>query len=169
MLSSHRWTPLNYVFHCGCTSRRLEQFFQSKSLLAKSFAQGPSWVSWIKKKWCNVWIKCSNSRTDLFISVVLMTWLFCCVSTLRAKKIVLQGTNTAHLLELQALAMSLSLPTKLIQDAGLTQVEIISVISENIMQIYENQSNSKTILCCTFCSCSWSKIDGYLYSHWTLY
>lgn len=35
---------------------------------------------------------------------------------------VLQGTSVAHLLELQALAMSLSLPTYLVQDAGLTQV-----------------------------------------------
>ena len=40
----------------------------------------------------------------------------------RAKKVVVQGTNMAHLLELQALAMSLSLPTYLVQDAGLTQV-----------------------------------------------
>uniref|UniRef100_A0A8C7CAR2 peptidyl-tRNA hydrolase n=1 Tax=Oncorhynchus kisutch TaxID=8019 RepID=A0A8C7CAR2_ONCKI len=38
-----------------------------------------------------------------------------------AKKVVLQGTNMAHLLELQALAMSLSLPTYLVQDAGRTQ------------------------------------------------
>lgn len=44
----------------------------------------------------------------------------CCVC--RAKKVVVQGTNVAHLLELQALAMSLSLPTYLVQDAGLTQV-----------------------------------------------
>lgn len=36
---------------------------------------------------------------------------------------VVQGTNVAHLLELQALAMSLSLPTYLVQDAGLTQVK----------------------------------------------
>lgn len=47
-------------------------------------------------------------------------YLFLCL--FRAKKIVLQGTNMAHLLELQALAMSLSLPTKLVQDAGHTQV-----------------------------------------------
>ncbi|XP_054883634.1 UBA_like_SF and PTH2 domain-containing protein [Poeciliopsis prolifica] len=40
-----------------------------------------------------------------------------------AKKVVLQGTNVAHLLELQALALSLNLPTYLVQDAGLTQVE----------------------------------------------
>ncbi|KAG2471301.1 SETD5 protein, partial [Polypterus senegalus] len=38
-----------------------------------------------------------------------------------AKKVVLQGTNTAHLLELQALAMSLNLPTYLVQDAGRTE------------------------------------------------
>lgn len=44
----------------------------------------------------------------------------CCLY--RAKKVVVQGTNMAHLLELQALAMSLSLPTYLVQDVGLTQV-----------------------------------------------
>jgi len=43
----------------------------------------------------------------------------------RAKKVVVQGTNMAHLLELQALAMSLSLPTYLVQDAGLTQVSLL--------------------------------------------
>lgn len=37
---------------------------------------------------------------------------------------VVQGTNVAHLLELQALAMSLNLPTYLVQDAGLTQVGV---------------------------------------------
>lgn len=42
----------------------------------------------------------------------------------RAKKVVLQGTNVAHLLELQALAMSLNLPTYLVQDAGVTQVRL---------------------------------------------
>lgn len=52
-----------------------------------------------------------------------------------AKKVVLQGTNVAHLLELQALAMSLSLPTYLVQDAGVTQVEsgsrtVLAVIGE---------------------------------------
>ncbi|KTG46249.1 hypothetical protein cypCar_00003854 [Cyprinus carpio] len=56
----------------------------------------------------------------------------------RAKKIVLQGTNMAHLLELQALAMSLSLPTKLVQDAGHTQVEpgsctVLAIIGEEEM------------------------------------
>jgi len=50
----------------------------------------------------------------------MFLWLF------RSKKIVLQGTNMAHLLELQALAMSLSLPTKLVQDAGHTQVSYTS-------------------------------------------
>uniref|UniRef100_H3A3E2 peptidyl-tRNA hydrolase n=1 Tax=Latimeria chalumnae TaxID=7897 RepID=H3A3E2_LATCH len=39
-----------------------------------------------------------------------------------AKKIVLQGSNTAHLMELQALAMSLELPNYLVQDAGRTQI-----------------------------------------------
>uniref|UniRef100_A0A671KDE7 peptidyl-tRNA hydrolase n=1 Tax=Sinocyclocheilus anshuiensis TaxID=1608454 RepID=A0A671KDE7_9TELE len=53
-------------------------------------------------------------------------------------KIVLQGTNMAHLLELQALAMSLSLPTKLVQDAGHTQVEpgsctVLAIIGEEEM------------------------------------
>ncbi len=50
-----------------------------------------------------------------------------CVCLFRAKKIVLQGTNMAHLLELQALAMSLSLATKLVQDAGHTQVSSTSM------------------------------------------
>lgn len=40
----------------------------------------------------------------------------------RARKVVVQGTNMAHLLELQALAMSLNLPTYLVQDATRTQV-----------------------------------------------
>ncbi|XP_071983497.1 probable peptidyl-tRNA hydrolase 2 [Engystomops pustulosus] len=39
-----------------------------------------------------------------------------------AKKIVLQGSSTSHLLELQALAISLDLPTYLVQDAGRTQI-----------------------------------------------
>ncbi|XP_055765133.1 peptidyl-tRNA hydrolase 2, mitochondrial-like isoform X2 [Salvelinus fontinalis] len=55
-----------------------------------------------------------------------------------AKKVVLQGTNMAHLLELQALAMSLSLPTYLVQDAGRTQVEagsrtILAIVGEEDM------------------------------------
>uniref|UniRef100_A0A8D0L729 peptidyl-tRNA hydrolase n=1 Tax=Sphenodon punctatus TaxID=8508 RepID=A0A8D0L729_SPHPU len=41
-----------------------------------------------------------------------------------AKKVVLQGSNTAHLLELQALALSLELPVYLVQDAGRTQVPV---------------------------------------------
>ncbi|XP_053157301.1 probable peptidyl-tRNA hydrolase 2 [Hemicordylus capensis] len=39
-----------------------------------------------------------------------------------AKKVVLQGSNTDQLLELHALALSLELPTYLVQDAGRTQV-----------------------------------------------
>ncbi|KAJ8259067.1 hypothetical protein COCON_G00180790 [Conger conger] len=55
-----------------------------------------------------------------------------------AKKVVLQGTNMAHLLELQALAMSLNLPTYLVQDAGRTQVEagsrtVLAIIGEEEM------------------------------------
>lgn len=55
-----------------------------------------------------------------------------------AKKIVLQGTNMAHLLELQALAMSLNLPAKLIKDAGHTQVEpgsstVLAIMGEEEM------------------------------------
>ncbi|XP_044157475.1 probable peptidyl-tRNA hydrolase 2 [Bufo gargarizans] len=41
-----------------------------------------------------------------------------------AKKIVLQGASTSHLLELQALALSLDLPTYLVQDAGRTQIAV---------------------------------------------
>lgn len=36
----------------------------------------------------------------------------------RSKKVVMQATNTAHLLQLQALASSLTLPTYLVQDTG---------------------------------------------------
>lgn len=39
-----------------------------------------------------------------------------------AKKIVLQGSSAAHLMELQALALSMDLPTYLVQDAGRTQI-----------------------------------------------
>ncbi|XP_059571411.1 SRSF protein kinase 3 isoform X4 [Alligator mississippiensis] len=39
-----------------------------------------------------------------------------------AKKVVVQGTNAAHLMDLQALALSLELPTYLVRDAGRTQV-----------------------------------------------
>ncbi|XP_043932343.1 probable peptidyl-tRNA hydrolase 2 [Protopterus annectens] len=38
-----------------------------------------------------------------------------------AKKIVLQGSNAAHLLELQGIALSLGLPNYTVQDAGRTQ------------------------------------------------
>lgn len=34
----------------------------------------------------------------------------------------MQGTNAAHLMDLQALALSLELPTYLVRDAGRTQV-----------------------------------------------
>ncbi|XP_031694822.1 probable peptidyl-tRNA hydrolase 2 [Anarrhichthys ocellatus] len=55
-----------------------------------------------------------------------------------AKKVVVQGTNVAHLLELQALAMSLSLPTYLVQHAGMTQVEagsrtVLAIMGEEEM------------------------------------
>ncbi|XP_077567897.1 putative peptidyl-tRNA hydrolase 2 [Stigmatopora nigra] len=43
-------------------------------------------------------------------------------SNSRAKKIEVQGMNAAHLVDLQAQAMNLYLPTHLVQDAGLTQV-----------------------------------------------
>ncbi|KAL8212852.1 UNVERIFIED_CONTAM: hypothetical protein K2H54_059158 [Gekko kuhli] len=39
-----------------------------------------------------------------------------------AKKVVLQGSSTDQLLELHALALSLELPTYLVQDAGRTQI-----------------------------------------------
>lgn len=45
-----------------------------------------------------------------------------CFALLSAKKVVLQGANTDQLLELHALALSLELPTYLVQDAGRTQV-----------------------------------------------
>ncbi|KAL7986273.1 hypothetical protein Chor_011439 [Crotalus horridus] len=45
-----------------------------------------------------------------------------CFALLSAKKVVLQGVNTDQLLELHALALSLELPTYLVQDAGRTQV-----------------------------------------------
>ncbi|XP_057703041.1 UBA_like_SF and PTH2 domain-containing protein [Corythoichthys intestinalis] len=55
-----------------------------------------------------------------------------------AKKIVLRGTDVAHLLELQAHAMSLCLPTYLVQDAGLTQVAsgsytVLAIMGEDNM------------------------------------
>ncbi|KAM4021679.1 putative peptidyl-tRNA hydrolase 2 [Anomaloglossus baeobatrachus] len=39
-----------------------------------------------------------------------------------AKKVVLQGSSTAHLMELQALALSMDIPSYLVQDAGRTQI-----------------------------------------------
>ncbi|XP_023280574.1 probable peptidyl-tRNA hydrolase 2 [Seriola lalandi dorsalis] len=67
----------------------------------------------------------------------------------RAKKVVVQGTNVAHLLELQALAMSLSLPTYLVQDAGLTQVEagsrtVLAIMGEE--EIVNNVTGSLKLL-----------------------
>ncbi|XP_023682584.1 probable peptidyl-tRNA hydrolase 2 [Paramormyrops kingsleyae] len=55
-----------------------------------------------------------------------------------ARKVVVQGTNMAHLLELQALAMSLNLPTYLVQDATRTQVEsgsctVLAIMGEEEM------------------------------------
>ncbi|XP_074923614.1 putative peptidyl-tRNA hydrolase 2 isoform X2 [Chelonoidis abingdonii] len=44
-----------------------------------------------------------------------------------AKKVVVQGSNTAHLMDLQALALSLELPTYLVQDAGRTQVTKLGI------------------------------------------
>ncbi|XP_077385410.1 putative peptidyl-tRNA hydrolase 2 [Festucalex cinctus] len=66
-----------------------------------------------------------------------------------AKKIVVQGTNVAHLLELQALAMSFSLPTYLVQDAGLTQVPsgsrtVLAVMGEE--DIVNNVTGSLKLL-----------------------
>ncbi|KAM8930174.1 putative peptidyl-tRNA hydrolase 2 isoform 2-T2 [Pelodytes ibericus] len=50
-----------------------------------------------------------------------------------AKKVVLQGSNTTHLLELQALALSMNLPTYLVQDAGRTQIAAGSYTVLSIM------------------------------------
>ncbi|XP_048874415.1 probable peptidyl-tRNA hydrolase 2 [Brienomyrus brachyistius] len=52
-----------------------------------------------------------------------------------SKKVVMQATNTAHLLELQALAVSLSLPTYLVQDTGQNLVEpnlrtVLAIVGE---------------------------------------
>ncbi|XP_068120905.1 probable peptidyl-tRNA hydrolase 2 [Hyperolius riggenbachi] len=52
-----------------------------------------------------------------------------------AKKIVLQGASTAHLMQLQALAISLDLPTYMVQDAGRTQIAsgshtVLSIMGE---------------------------------------
>nr|XP_032654817.1 probable peptidyl-tRNA hydrolase 2 isoform X1 [Chelonoidis abingdonii] len=55
-----------------------------------------------------------------------------------AKKVVVQGSNTAHLMDLQALALSLELPTYLVQDAGRTQVPtgsytVLAIIGEEVV------------------------------------
>ncbi|XP_029456980.1 probable peptidyl-tRNA hydrolase 2 [Rhinatrema bivittatum] len=55
-----------------------------------------------------------------------------------AKKVVLQGSSTAHLMELQALAMSLGLPSYIVQDAGRTQIAagshtVLSLMGEEEM------------------------------------
>uniref|UniRef100_A0A6I8R2U9 peptidyl-tRNA hydrolase n=1 Tax=Xenopus tropicalis TaxID=8364 RepID=A0A6I8R2U9_XENTR len=50
-----------------------------------------------------------------------------------AKKVVLQGSSTAHLLELQALALSMNLPNYLVQDAGRTQIAAGSYTVLSIM------------------------------------
>lgn len=57
----------------------------------------------------------------------------------RAKKVVVQGTNVAHLLELQALAMSLNLPTYLVQDAGVTQVRLDGWRHTCVLNIFLNE------------------------------
>ncbi|KAG5838063.1 probable peptidyl-tRNA hydrolase 2 [Anguilla rostrata] len=66
-----------------------------------------------------------------------------------AQKVVMQGTNMPHLLELQALAMSLSLPTYLVQDAGQTQVEpgsrtVLALIGEE--ELVSNVTGSLKLL-----------------------
>lgn len=45
----------------------------------------------------------------------------------------------AHLLELQALAMSLSLPTKLVQDAGHTQVSDTCLVYANFLHVFDKK------------------------------
>nr|DBA18585.1 TPA: hypothetical protein GDO54_016816 [Pyxicephalus adspersus] len=55
-----------------------------------------------------------------------------------AKKVVLQGANTAHLMQLQALAISLDLPTYVVQDAGRTQIAAGSHTVLGIMGEEEN-------------------------------
>lgn len=52
-----------------------------------------------------------------------------------AKKVVLQGSSTTHLMELQALALSLALPSYMVQDAGRTQIAagshtVLSIMGE---------------------------------------
>ncbi|XP_069499334.1 probable peptidyl-tRNA hydrolase 2 [Ambystoma mexicanum] len=55
-----------------------------------------------------------------------------------AKKVVLQGSGTTHLMELQAMALSLGLPTYIVQDAGRTQIAagshtVLSIMGEEEM------------------------------------
>lgn len=67
---------------------------------------------------------------------------------------VVQGTNVAHLLELQALAMSLNLPTYLVQDAGLTQVGVHTALPVSLdvntckfsCCLLQVESGSRTVL-----------------------
>lgn len=47
-----------------------------------------------------------------------------------------QGTSVAHLLELQAQAMSLNLPTYLVQDAGFTQVSKTRTAYARLLMIF---------------------------------
>ncbi|XP_051931274.1 UBA_like_SF and PTH2 domain-containing protein isoform X2 [Hippocampus zosterae] len=66
-----------------------------------------------------------------------------------AKKIVVRGTSVAHLLELQAQALSLNLPTYLVQDAGLTHVAsgsrtVLAVMGEE--DIVNNVTGSLKLL-----------------------
>lgn len=56
-----------------------------------------------------------------------MLFLITCFFLVSAKKVVVQGSNTAHLMDLQALALSLELPTYLVQDAGRTQVTKLGI------------------------------------------
>ncbi|XP_067420267.1 probable peptidyl-tRNA hydrolase 2 [Emydura macquarii macquarii] len=57
-----------------------------------------------------------------------------------AKKVVVQGSNTAHLMDLQVLAFSLELTTYLVQDAGRTQVPagsypVLAIIGEEEIHV----------------------------------
>ncbi|KAJ8257293.1 hypothetical protein GJAV_G00184040 [Gymnothorax javanicus] len=66
-----------------------------------------------------------------------------------ALKVVMQGTNAAHLQELQAVALSLSLPTFLVQDSAQTQVEpgsrtVLALIGEE--ELVNNVTGSLTQL-----------------------
>ncbi|KAM9325501.1 putative peptidyl-tRNA hydrolase 2 [Gastrophryne carolinensis] len=55
-----------------------------------------------------------------------------------SKKVVLQGASTGHLMQLQALAVSLDLPTYMVQDAGRTQIAAGSHTVLGIMGEEEN-------------------------------